>query len=356
MGVAPGNDQSPFWRTLGSLPNLARANEWWEYKFVPALLVGYVTALYLGVGPWSAVIAFVALIAALLPGGIFVAFLNDLTDRRDDALAGKPNRQVGKHPAIAYAVMFLCLMVGGLFVWLWQDDVLLAGTYALGWVAFMLYSLPPIRLKSRGAGGLLCDAAGAHLVPALLAALLVFHTLGERADWTWLIIISLWSLSYGLRGIVWHQIGDVAADRLSNTGTFVARYGEILAARLIKWVAFPIEMLALGAAIMLAGPASISAAALALIVYARLIYRRIDQFDMTVTIVWPRIRNTIILQEFYDVLLPLALLLTSVVYGWQTLIILTVHCLCFPSGLRRIIDDFVKFSDPQYLRRSERHP
>jgi hypothetical protein len=160
----------------------------------------------------------------------------------------------------------------------------------------------------------------------------------------------------GLRGIVLHQIVDAQADRLSNTGTFVARHGEKRAARLIKWVVFPMELLTIGIAIALLGMVTILAAIVALIVYARLMYRRIDQFDMTATIVEPKPRNAIILQEFYDVFLPLALLLANIVHGWHSLVILAIHCACFPAGLIRIKNDFVKLADPQYLRRSERFP
>jgi hypothetical protein len=76
----------------------------------------------------------------------------------------------------------------------------------------------------------------------------------------WLLIIGLWSLCYGLRGIVWHQIVDAQADRLSNTGTFVARHGEKRAARLIKWAVFPMELLTNGIGIALSGMVTILAA------------------------------------------------------------------------------------------------
>src|SRR5207249_2154007 len=66
----------------------------------------------------------------------------------------------------------LTVGTGFLFAWLWRDDALLLLCYLATWLAFSLYSLPPFRFKERGAAGVLCDAAGEQLFPALVAAFL----------------------------------------------------------------------------------------------------------------------------------------------------------------------------------------
>ena len=341
--------------TVSGFVKLGRMSEWWEYKFVPALLIGYVTSLYLGESPWTAATGLAMLLLALFPGGVFVSVLNDLTDRADDHAAGKPNRQEGRHRGIPIALLFFSLLAGAAIIWSWRNEPPLVTVYVLGWAAFALYSLPPFRLKSRGLPGVLCDATGAHLVPALLAAFLVAHSLGRDLTLFWVCAVGSWSLLYGLRGILWHQLGDLDADRLSKTETFVARYGKAVTMRVVIWVFFPLEVAALLVVIFLSGFGSMLTAILALALYARLEYRRIDQFDMTVTIVDPKPRSSIALREYYDVMLPLGFLLFGVAREWETVAVLALHCVLFPLRLRQVVTDFIKFSDPQYLSRSQRY-
>lgn len=338
----------------GGLLRLGRFSEWWEYKFIPAILIGYLTALQAGATPWEIIAGLGILLLALLPGGAFVSLINDLTDRQDDAAAQKPNRQEGVNRAIIFALIALCLAAGGAIAWLLRDDPVAVAVYALGWLAFSLYSLPPFRLKNRGLAGIICDAIGAHLVPAVLAALLCARILGVEASLPWLSAVTVWALCYGLRGIVSHQIGDLAADRSSGARTFVARHGQRFATLCIRWLVFPLEFAAMLAMAIQGGMAAVIAVVVALSAYGWLIYERIDRFDMTVTIVNPVPRSTLMLHEFYDVLLPVALLLAASFLQPATLLLLPVQFLLFPVRIRQLANDIIKLSDSRYERRSQR--
>lgn len=338
-----------------ALLKFGRMSEWWEFKFVPALMIGYATSIHLEASPCAAAGGLVLLLLALLPGGIFVSVLNDLTDRADDAAAGKVNRQEGKHPAIPILIIVLTLIAGGTLLWVWRDEPQLMSIYVLGWVAFTLYSLPPFRLKSRGLPGILCDATGAHFVPAMLAAYIVAHSLARDLPIVWAFAVGSWSLFYGLRGILWHQIGDFGGDKLSQTRTFVARYGPGVAIRGVKWVLFPLELVALSAIILQIGIGAMTSAVLALLLYAVLECGRVDRFEMTLTIVEPKPRSSIVLHEYYDVMLPLALLICGIFKQWEATAVLLVHCVLFPVRMKQVMKDFIKFTDPQYQRRSKHH-
>ena len=332
---------------------LARASEWWEYKLLPALGVGYATCLMAGASPWDGIAALAWLIAALVPGAIFVSVLNDLTDRADDAAAGKPNRLSGASPVAAPILIAACLMCGAAFGWLWRDSISLLVVYAAGWIAFTLYSVPPFRLKRRGIAGIVCDAVGANVVPAVLAALLCLRTLAVGVPPLWLAAVAVWALAYGLRGILWHQIGDLVADQRSGTQTFVARHGATRVMALTRWVLFPIEVLALLVLIIGSGQAVIGAAIGAAALYAFLIHERVDRFGMAITVVKPRPRSTILLHEYYDVFLPIALLLTGATRASPTLIVLAVHFIAFPVRIGQVLRDFRNLLDPQYKRRTK---
>lgn len=341
-------------RTAAALLTLGRASEWWEYKFIPAIAVGYATALHLGGNPWASLGGLIWLLAALLPGGIFVSVLNDLTDRDDDASAGKANRQVGLRRIIPLGVIAACLAVGAANAWQWRSEPWIVAIYAVAWLAFTAYSVPPLRLKRRGLAGVMCDATGANLVPALLAALFSASALGRQPEIGWLAPVAIWSAMFGLRGILSHQIGDVVADRRSKTPTFVARSGPEAAAKLVRWIVFPIEVVALGALLIQTGSTAVPASLAALGLYLILIHERIDRFEMQVTLATPGPRTCLMLHEFYDVFLPLGLLTAGALGEPKVLIVAALHLALFPMRWRQVLSDFVKLLDRQYQRRPRR--
>jgi 4-hydroxybenzoate polyprenyltransferase len=338
----------------GRLPilPLTRASEWWEFKLVLAVLTGYLTALHLGISIWDALPQLGLLLASLLPGAIFVSVLNDWTDKADDAAAGKENRQLHQRRIVPAILLFLSLLGGGLFAWIWRDNVPLLVTYGMGWAAYALYSIPPIRLKKRGFPGLISDAVGANVVPAVLSVLLVGKVGSGSVNVGWLAAVFCWSLCFGLRGILWHQIGDLESDQRSGTQTFVMRVGVATSMKWARWFIFPLEVFGLVVLIVLSGWVAAVLAAISFAVYVKFVLARIDRFEMQMGLVKPRPRGIMVLQEYYDVFLPFALLLASAFYELGSLIVLVLHAALFPIRWRQMLVDAWKLRDPQYQSRS----
>ncbi|QNK63158.1 hypothetical protein H7F33_01125 [Pedobacter sp. PAMC26386] len=92
----------------------------------------------------------------------------------------------------------------------------------MAWIVFSLYSLPPVRLKKRGIWGVLCDAMGAHLFPALFITSSLLEFIHADKNVLWFVLIGFWAFFYGLRGILWHQFYDRENDRRSSTTTFAS--------------------------------------------------------------------------------------------------------------------------------------
>lgn len=349
--MSPPDPNAPWRRTATALFAVGRASEWWEYKLLPAFAVSYATFLLLGANAWAGLSGLAWLIVALLPGGIFVSVINDWTDAKDDALADKANRLSGFRPQLAAAIICSCLAAGAGLIWLWRADPFLVATYAAGWIAFTLYSVPPFRFKQRGLAGLVCDATGANVVPAVLATLLCARALDQTLSPHWIAAIAIWSLMFGLRGILWHQIGDLDADRRANTSTFVVRHGVATSVRVASWIIFPLELAALAAIAWQAGTTAQIAGGIALLIYAVLIHERIDRFEMTVILVEPKPRSCILLHEYYDVFLPLGLLVAGLAIEPMVLIVLLLQLVLFPNRARQVGQDSKKLLDPQYKRR-----
>jgi 1,4-dihydroxy-2-naphthoate octaprenyltransferase len=299
----------------------------------------YATALVVGEPLHTLWPAALTLLAALVPGAVYVSVVNDLTDRAEDAAAGKHNRLAGRSAPAAALLLALPVTAGLAFAWAWRDDPLLLIPYLGAWTAFSLYSLPPVRLKARGVAGVLADASGAHLFPTLLAVAIVFRASGTSPDPAWLTATSLWALAYGLRGIVWHQLTDAEADRAANVRTFVASIPRRQVIELARYVIFPVELCAC-AALLWQLPSYLPL--LFLVLYGLLVKRRLRVFLQDAVIVEPRPRHLIILHEYYDLFLPLALLLACA-WRWPLdAAALALHFIVFPVRLGRTARDLWK--------------
>lgn len=306
-----------------------RAGEWWEHKLAPILALFYATSLSEGAEIASLAPALLLLIAALVPGAAYVSIINDLADREEDRRAGKANRMAGASPGIALLAVSLPVALGLVVAWHWRDDGPLLGCYLAAWTAFTLYSVPPFRLKVRGLAGLAADASGAHLFPTLVAVLLAYRAAGTEPDPLWLSAAGLWAFAYGLRGILWHQLADSAADEAGGVRTFVQRVSRRRATALGRYVAWPVEISAFAFLLFKLGAAG---PLVGLLLYALLVRQRLRIFRMEAVIVEPRQRYLLLLQEYYTLFLPLSLLAQAALARPADGLVLLAHLMVFPVG------------------------
>ena len=312
------------------LARIARAGEWWEYKLVPIFAMFYATALVAKIPLHTLWPAALLLLTSIGSGAVYVSMLNDVTDRAEDAAAGKANRMAGRGPATIAILLAVPICVGLAVIWNWRADPLRLLPYLGAWIAFTLYSLPPFRLKARGVAGVLADACGAHLFPTMVAVAVVLRFAGFEVNPIWFAATSLWAFAYGLRGILWHQLLDAEADRAASVSTFVQRSGRDHVVALARFVIFPVE---LGAFAIVLSQMPSYLPILFLFLYAPMVRRKLRVFRMVAVIVEPRPRYLIILQDYYDLLLPLALLLACA-WRWPAdTVVLIIHFLLFPRRL-----------------------
>jgi hypothetical protein len=151
--------------------------------------------------------------------------------------------------------------------------------------------------------------------------------------------VAAWSFAYGLRGILWHQLTDRENDRAASVRTFAQRHPPSVAARVGLFVAFPIELIAL--AILLVRMETVLPLVF-LAVYGILVLSRMRWFGMNVVIVEPRPHFLILLHEYYDVFLPLGILIAASLRDPRDLIALAAHVLVFPGRLTQSAIDVWK--------------
>jgi hypothetical protein len=318
---------------LPRLTEVIRAGEWWEYKLVPIFAAFYGTALTLNVPVAALWPAALMTLLALVPGAAYVSVINDVTDRADDLAAGKANRVAGRSRLGITSFVAIPVLCGLAFSYVWRGDHVLLSLYLAAWLAFSLYSLPPFRFKARGILGVLCDASGAHLFPTLVAVMLAYRGAMRPPETPWLIAVGVWSLTQGLRGILWHQLTDLAHDRKAGVHTFAERHARA-AEVLGTWIVFPLELLSLGVMLWrMRTPLPLAF----LGIYAYLTFERMRHWPINAVVVKPKPRFLIVMQDYYAVFLPVALLIAA--RAW---IVLAAHLTLFPVRPFQTLHDITK--------------
>lgn len=323
---------------LQQAAGIIRAGDYWEYKIIPTLMIFYASSMQSDAPVRQMLYGFFLLILALFVGAAFVSLSNDWADRADDLVAGKYNRLHSKTGRQAFWMIAAPIFMGLIIAIIWRNDYRLLFAFAAAWIVFACYSLQPIRLKARGFWGVMADALGSQILPAMMAILLAYGA-DAAIPHGWLLSVLAWSSGYGLRGILWHQLLDNEHDRKSTTRTFVQLHSAHYAAGLGCWLAFPIELCGLFGMFTYMGSAAV---AVAIMLYYIMVDLRVHRFLAQIIIVQPQPRDLLLMQEFYTVFMPLTLLF-SIAWceegGW---ILLCAHLLLFPMLWTQVLRDLWK--------------
>jgi 4-hydroxybenzoate polyprenyltransferase len=315
-----------------NLANLVRIRDWWEFKLAPLAGLFYAAAAATGAPLLPLLPQALLLLAAVAVCAVLVSLLNDATDVAVDRSAGKPNPMDGRTTAAKAGLLALPALAGVGVAALWRDDPPLVASYLGSFVAFLLYSAPPVRLKGRGALGAGADAAGAHLLPTLTAVLLAARATRTDPDALLLGLAGIWAFAFGLRGIVWHQLGDREADRRAGVRTLVRAWGSAAARRIGTLGALPVELAGLALLLWRTGAVL---AALSLALYLGLLLVRYRRLGVAPAPVQHRPGEAILLHRYYGFWLPAAIILQSALHHPADLALLLLHAILFPGGTRR---------------------
>lgn len=315
-----------------------RGSQWWEHKLAPMLGTGYATAFLVGAPLLHAWPAFLLTLGAVVPGAAYVSLINDLTDLRADRLAGKPNRLADWPRVFAVGAPALCVLTGvAIGAVAWRHYGLVLAVYGGAWLAFSLYSIPPIRLKGRGLAGVFADAAGAHLFPQLLMVVIVFRQVGSPIRASWIAVVGSWALAYGLRGALLHQLGDVIADQRSGVRTF-AHLQPDGARWLGLYVLFPLEVAAFGVLLVQAHNA-LGLAFLPVYMLLELMLVRLWGLSIQIVSAPPHDTYRVAMHDYYMVLYPLTLLLAATLRHPRDALVLVTHLALFPRAATAMARD-----------------
>jgi 4-hydroxybenzoate polyprenyltransferase len=323
------------------LSTISRASEWWEYKLPPLLAIAYATALSAEKNLYDLAPEFCLLVLGIIIGATYVSIVNDLTDLKEDEAAGKFNRLANFSQWIRIILVLLPVIAGIFFACFFLHDTLSIALYACCWIAFSLYSIPPFRLKKRGGWGVLADASGAHLFPGLFLLSATTNYIHTEINWFWFVMVGIWSLMYGLRGILWHQFFDRDNDLKAGVNTFASKKDPVLFQK-PSFLILGTELIAL-AFILTSVFKPLTGLALLLYLIMLLGYSRVFKFQIIAIVPFAGRPWHFAMSNYYQLLLPLSLLVTSAFTYPQVWFLIAAHGIFFPIITWGTILDNISF-------------
>jgi colanic acid/amylovoran biosynthesis glycosyltransferase len=221
----------------------AKLTNWWKPKSTNILGILYVVMLITQLPFSKAIILFLPSVLTILGIGSFGHLINDWYDIEADLKVGKPNRlgrlSVGNRRLLVAASLAIALLP-----WLiLPADPYSIGLLALEFLLFLVYAVPPVRLKERGAWPLAADGTYAYALPSLLAAHTFFLAANRVPGLFFYGTLFVWQLALGIR----HFINHLALDRLndidSGTLTLATQKGNRFLHTLVRSYIFPLELI-----------------------------------------------------------------------------------------------------------------
>ncbi|MEZ4804750.1 MAG: UbiA family prenyltransferase [Bacteroidia bacterium] len=319
--------------------DLIRANEWWGYKFPPMLACGY---FFISKGEYQlseVLYSLCVIIVALTIGATYVSVINDFTDLKDDYKAGKYNRlsilRENKRVVFLLASIILILLV----LWFLHQQTISMIFYLSAFMSFTFYSLPPFRLKNKGLYGVIADAAGSQLFPTLFVISVLSAILRIDVQLFDVILVGIWSFSFGVRGILWHQFHDMENDIKSGNNPWVQKLGHV-EIKLIGYALICLESLSLFFLII---DSKLYMILIFVGLYLVYMYLRYKRSNLEIVLLKHSRNNfSIFLFEFYQVFLPISLLIVLIANSVQYLFLLVFHVLLFHSGIYNVVKNTLK--------------
>lgn len=329
--------------------NVIRSQEWWAHKLPPLLAIGYATALMSAVPLYRVALWIVFLLISLVVGAIYVSVINDITDLEEDLASGKTNRIQQIPSGLRWIIPAICILLGFIFGYFLYPDILSCFLYLSSWIVFSLYSIPPIRLKNRGILGVLADGCGSHVFTSLLMVASVSYMTEQKINWIWFTSVGIWALCYGLRGILWHQFADRDNDIKVNLNTYASKIHPNAFKKKARLL-IAIELIALT---VLLSQLALITPIVALILYFILVYIRYDRYKNQIVLVLKKDEQPfqILMADYYQMLLPVSLLLLAATMNYLNLIVLSIHILLFPYVLWLAVYDYWIYTAAIFFRR-----
>tara|TARA_Y100000385_G_scaffold291069_1_gene367036 strand:- start:1584 stop:2630 length:1047 start_codon:yes stop_codon:yes gene_type:complete len=320
---------------------IGRFDQWWLYK-IPMLLSVALLSLTQSTSRINETWVLLSSILLLLAvGGIYAYILNDASDIEEDMASKKPNFFIGKSVILPWILALSCYSISLLIMHFWHLPWPLIALHTVNYAVFIAYSLKPVRGKERGYTGIILGALGDACLPSLFVLGFCAYALQISFALETYVALGLWSLSIGVKYMTWHQLLDKDRDLKNGISTFVSQQGGNTASTLVYALWWPLELF-IFALFMVKFSSVILWIALAMQISLELL--RWLCMGRPVVILYNPKHHTIVLQEFYELFLPLSIITILInIDGSHWALTIAFTLLFLPKMLRLFREIYIAF-------------
>lgn len=324
---------------LIKIVNVIRYNDWWLYKVPTLVAIFYATLNLAGLCIADCWIELVKLLFYIGAAAIYVSIINDVTDKKLDEDAGKANFFIKLPPTYQSIIVASTVVLQIIVLIILSKYTFAVVFYLLSISSYSLYSIPPFRFKLNRYLGILTDALGAHCFASLFLLTYTCEIANINVEYNWLVVLAVWSLSYGIRGIFWHQFIDKDADFRTGVMT-LANTLNTKKINAIVLIVFMIETIFL---LYIMYYFKSWLVVIFLLFYLLVAFTRHFLYRSKIILARPTSRHfQILFSEYYEFYLPISLLILNTQICSTTLFIVLLQLLLFP---KIIVTMFVELKD-----------
>ncbi len=221
-----------------------RFKDWWAFIIPPSLSFYYIGLLCLNTRQTDipAILKNTAFFVMLtFFTAAFGSYLNEWTDIEDDRLSHKSNalQELGNFKR-CLLFLFLCAGIAAACINIpWKTLTLTL--YAVQISLFILYSVPPFRLKRKKYAAVVLDA----LYSGTLFYCIAYLSASDTLPFTMYRVLGIftWSFMRGVRNILLHLIKDRVHDVLLPFGTIASAGNSLHLKKKIFSILLPVEFM-----------------------------------------------------------------------------------------------------------------
>ncbi len=188
----------------------------WRFSFIPQIFGTLYLWIYIFRISFSIGTLFLLFLSFITSVGFASLgyFINEYFDRKDDFLAGKENqlRTLGWKQLLLLLSAILCVTLAP---WIWlPSDSLTVFLVGIQISLFILYAVPPFRLKNNFVAAPVIDTLYAYVLPLLLSCHTFFLFSAQRDQLSFFILLTaLLFFIAGYRNIIIHYLKDLKTDQ-----------------------------------------------------------------------------------------------------------------------------------------------
>jgi len=321
---------------LQRVQQIGRFDQWWLYK-IPMLLSVALLSLTQSATRINEIWGLLSSVLLLLAvGGIYAYILNDASDIKEDMASDKPNFFIGKGVILPWIFALSCYGISLLIMLFWHLPWPLIALHTINYAVFIAYSLKPFRGKERGYTGIILGALGDACLPSLFVLGLCAYALEISFALEIYVALGLWSLAIGVKYMTWHQLMDKDRDLKNGIRTFVSQQEGSTASTLVYALWWPLELF-IYALFMVKFSSAILWIALAMQISLEVL--RWLCMGRPIVILYDPKHHTIILQEFYELFMPLGLITILTYHDSRYWILFMTFTLLFVPKIFRFLSE-----------------